>query len=111
MPKFIIKRTADMQQERDNSLSSQDTQVQARTQQNKSPVKTKQLSTEWTKEMNVNVVRCYYKSIGTSASPTYRKSMHTQWKKRYPGSTVTEQKTMPTRKRKGQDLDEDMEIG
>uniref|UniRef100_A0A0L8IDD7 Uncharacterized protein n=1 Tax=Octopus bimaculoides TaxID=37653 RepID=A0A0L8IDD7_OCTBM len=43
---------------------------------------------KWTKNMNLNVLRCYFKSL-INNSNSYRRSMHRHWKEMYPKSPVS----------------------
>jgi len=47
---------------------------------------------KWTKEMNQNVVRCYYDTILTTPNAPYRRELHRKWPELYPETTHTEQR-------------------
>src|SRR6266566_993675 len=47
----------------------------------------------WTKEMNLNVIRAYFRATKCSSiSLGYRKVFHSEWLKMYPESVATEQR-------------------
>ena len=48
--------------------------------------------TKWTREMNENVVRSYFKALHSVPDQQYRKEMYNQWKLIYPETTFSEQR-------------------
>ena len=48
--------------------------------------------TKWTREMNENVVRSYFRALHSVPDQPYRKEMFNQWKLIYPDTTVPEQR-------------------
>jgi len=47
---------------------------------------------KWTKEMNKNIIRCYYDTISVTPNAPYRKELHRKWMELYPEATHTEQR-------------------
>ena len=47
---------------------------------------------KWTKELNINIVRCYFNTILRQPNQPYRKEFHRLWKDLYPELTLTEQR-------------------
>ena len=52
---------------------------------------------KWTKEMNKQIIRCYYIAI-KDPTTAYRKTLHAEWLKIYPDSSVTEQRVCDQKK-------------
>ena len=54
--------------------------------------KNKRKRTKWTREMNENVVRCYFNAIQAVPNQPFRKEMYKNWKSIYPETEFTEQR-------------------
>ncbi|CAI9719379.1 Calcium-dependent kinase 4 [Octopus vulgaris] len=80
---------------KDSLLSAQDMPIQKR-KHRKNYAETRQRM-RWTKEMNLEIVHCYFKAI-ISSSTSYRQSMHRYWKQLYPDTTFTEQRIADQKK-------------
>lgn len=80
---------------KDSLLSAQDMPIQKRTHR-KNYAETRQ-RIRWTKEMNLDIVHCFFKAI-TNSSTSYRRSMHRYWKQLYPDTTFSEQRIADQKK-------------
>jgi len=47
---------------------------------------------KWSKEINENVIRCYFNTILRLPDQPYRKEFHRRWKELYPNLQLTEQR-------------------
>ena len=52
---------------------------------------------KWTKEMNVNIIRCYFNTTQRRPNQTYRKEFFRRWKEIYPSDISTEQRVCDQR--------------
>ena len=47
---------------------------------------------KWTKQMNENIIRCFYEITLRRPNESYRKEFHRRWKELYPNDSSTEQR-------------------
>ena len=47
---------------------------------------------KWTKQLNTDIIRCYFETIQRIPDQPYRKEFHNRWKEIHPESTLSEQR-------------------
>ena len=55
---------------------------------------------KWTKQLNIDIVLCYFNTILRIPDQPYRRDFHTRWKTLHPGNPLTEQRICDQRRMK-----------
>jgi len=71
--------------ENDPPINQEIVELRVNQQQNQKRMK-------WSKEMNTNIIRCYFHATLIVPDQPYRKEMTRKWKQIYPDSILTEQR-------------------